>query len=321
MLQIHIHYLPKYNWFGPSVTPSITPTQTLEIKILGIGGTIDYEIFDNLFNCGIMAKFINCSTLEEYFITTPIYFGDIEINENYVKINIGEDDTVCMIYDSNTFGSSTHYIYDIISAVDSGSCDDCTVQRARIEMSPTPTTTTTNTMTPSVRNYEFKYVFERCDDNILIVQNHEVSGINIGDVVKSNGICYEFVDMLLNTFDLQPYRYVEYNYNFIGSKFTNYENCTECGQDESVDYLEIKTPWTFEPCFNTICDVQGPETSLFIRKEDENNLENVQVWSNDKLNKNFTPGRYLLINNEVYYVQNINMKSYLQKYCSKGTPY
>ena len=128
------------NTINPSPTPTPTPSQT-SCGNETISGAVTYEIDRGFFDCGDVAKLVNCLTSDEYFVSAPIIYSGGSLTTGSTFNAAIADEVVCVTYVEDIQGSSTH----IISSFNSLSldCNDCTV--------PTPTPT------PAVYN-----LFEEC---------------------------------------------------------------------------------------------------------------------------------------------------------------
>ena len=122
--------------------------------------------------------------------------------------------------------------------------------------------------------------------------------------------------MMISTLDRLVLKMVidmlNHDYNFIGNEIEKFEDCESCSiTSEGKSSTEINTQWSFNSCYSDICDVQGPDTTFYIQS-DTNDLDGKQVWGNSQLTMNYNPGRYVKIENDVYYIQMENGKSILK---------
>ena len=301
-------------------TPSETPIEPIGIEV---DGSVLFQIFDNEFECGDIALLRDCESGAEFTVAKPILYLGEQVNVGKGLKVIFSDGILerCVEYVEDTDGSPTDVITLVLEVSDEP-CVNCVSVNREIPNSPTPTTTITNTVTPSNENIVIKYGYERCDDGILVIQNVKVENIMLNQTFKSSGVCYTYKEVFIDTFYINNNtQYVEYNYNFVGSADQTFENCSDCSLVETkINYKEINTQWSFSSCYSNICDVNGATTTIYLENNSELDLDGQQVWSNDRLSLNYNPGRYVIIENDIYYIQMKNNKSYLQFYCKKGSP-
>ena len=234
----------------------------------------------------------------------------------------GGDTEICMEF-RDTEQASPSILITSVNSVSQTGCDGCSTSLEKIipQITPSITVSATQTLTPSKQSTKLSYVYRRCSDDILIIQTKKVDGCQMGETFRANNICYTYDDIYTRPFSLKNGdRYVEYDYNFIGNEIEKFEDCESCSiTSEGKSSTEINTQWSFNSCYSDICDVQGPDTTFYIQS-DTNDLDGKQVWGNSQLTINYNPGRYVKIENDVYYIQMENGKSILKFYCKKGTP-
>jgi len=311
-----------------SVLPTLTPTPSLTLQItptpFEIDGVVKFPIFNNPFECGEVGLFSDCNTDQEYYLALPITYEGNEINEG-MAITVflqGYEEQVCIVFNERVQGSSSDYINSITSVSQSG-CDSCgQLQRLVPVITPSLTVSATQTLTPSRDLSKVVYVYRRCEDGILVIQNTRVNNLPIGQSFRSDNVCYTFEDIFSVPFNLKSGdRYVEYDFNFIGSDIELFDNCEMCNLiNNGENNTKIVTEWSFSSCYNNVCDVQGPETEFYLMGTSIESYDGKQIWSNESLTMNYNPGRYVKIENDVYYIQMVNNKSVLKYYCKKGKP-
>jgi hypothetical protein len=71
---------------GTTPTPTPTPTSTnSRLCDLEYGGEVTYTLFDEVFDCGITKKLINCETNEVYYVNSGLFYNYIKILINIIK--------------------------------------------------------------------------------------------------------------------------------------------------------------------------------------------------------------------------------------------
>jgi hypothetical protein len=133
---------------GTTPTPTPTPTSTnSRLCDLEYGGEVTYTLFDEVFDCGITKKLIDCDTNEIYYVNSGLFY-------NYIKILIGQTFTayinqtlVCVTYDGESTNSSNAILNSIVNVLGYG-CYLCPISTSTPTPTPTPTHTPTPTPTP-----------------------------------------------------------------------------------------------------------------------------------------------------------------------------
>jgi hypothetical protein len=115
---------------------------------LEYGGEVTYTLFDEVFDCGITKKLINCETNEVYYVNSGLFY-------NYIKILIGQTFTayinqtlVCVTYDSESTNSPNAILNSIQNVLGYG-CNVCPTPTPTPTPTVTPTATATPTQTPT----------------------------------------------------------------------------------------------------------------------------------------------------------------------------
>lgn len=211
----------------PSPTPTITPSINRDRVInSGITFVIDYGYFE----CSDVAKIIDCDNNEIYYVNTPLFFNNVEIEQDkIIKCSINGVSR-CVTYNENVNGSSTHFISNILSIHDTcGECLPTPTPTATNTSTPTPTPTITPSQTPPRINSS--YVYTGCGTNQMVIQTDSVPSINEGQVFEYNNQCWYYVGVFNNPY-YPPSGFIitNYNYNYFGTINSGdiYTNCSLC---------------------------------------------------------------------------------------------
>jgi hypothetical protein len=128
---------------GTTPTPTPTPTSTnSRLCDLEYGGEVTYTLFDEVFDCGITKKLINCDTNEVYYVNSGLFYNNIKILIGQTFTAYINQTLVCVTYDGESTNSSNAILNSIVNVLGYG-CYLCPIT------TPTPTPTPNPTPTPS----------------------------------------------------------------------------------------------------------------------------------------------------------------------------
>jgi len=195
---------------SPSPTPSPTPSPSPGSKITVTGAT-NYYINEGFFECGDVAELIGCDESNVYYVNSPIIFTGSSVTTGTTLNVTVNGETLCVYYNQNINGSSTHVLNSINSIVaDCNSCD--------ITPTPTPSITNTPTVTPTPSSTPPRTQFYSIGTNFFSVKPLSITACNLYNGGSPGSTTY-YSTVDETTFFGCPTGYTVYSYS---STFNNY---------------------------------------------------------------------------------------------------